>query len=95
MGQRKGNSKKSTVATAESTTPKSKSEVTPLRPADKPAASAATGATARSQTPAGPTHEQIAQRAHELWVKNGSKHGEDRMRWLEAEAQLKREMGVR
>jgi len=36
--------------------------------------------------------EQIAQRAHEIWVKNGCKHGQDEQNWLEAERQLKAEM---
>jgi hypothetical protein len=35
------------------------------------------------------TREQIAQRAHEIWVKNGCKHGQDEQNWLEAERQLK------
>jgi hypothetical protein len=35
--------------------------------------------------------EQIAQRAHEIWVKNGCKHGHDEQNWLEAERQLKAE----
>jgi len=38
------------------------------------------------------TREQIAQRAHEIWVKNGCKHGQDEQNWLEAERQLKAEM---
>jgi hypothetical protein len=37
------------------------------------------------------TREQIAQRAHEIWVKNGCKHGQDEQNWLEAERQLKAE----
>ena len=91
MGQRKG-SKKSSVATVDNTTHKSKTEVTPLHPVSKPTPSAKTTATVK---PNGPTHEQIAQRAHELWVRNGSKHGEDQHYWLEAEAQLKKEMGIK
>jgi hypothetical protein len=39
------------------------------------------------------TSEQIAQRAHEIWVKNGCKHGQDERNWLEAERQLKAEAG--
>ncbi|MCX5644089.1 MAG: DUF2934 domain-containing protein [Phycisphaerae bacterium] len=35
------------------------------------------------------SREQIAQRAHEIWVKNGCKHGQDEQNWLEAERQLK------
>lgn len=41
------------------------------------------------------THEQIARRAHEIWVKRGRKQGEDRQNWLEAEAQLKAELARR
>jgi len=41
------------------------------------------------------TREQIAQRAHEIWVKRGCKPGEDERNWLEAEKQLKAELGVR
>jgi hypothetical protein len=38
------------------------------------------------------TREQIAQRAHAIWVKNGCKHGQDEQNWLEAERQLKAEL---
>ncbi len=38
-----------------------------------------------------PTREQVAQRAHDIWVKNGCKHGQDEQNWLEAERQLKAE----
>ena len=41
------------------------------------------------------TREQIAQRAHEIWVKRGCKPGEDERNWLEAEKQLKAEMGMK
>ncbi len=43
---------------------------------------------------AGPkiTHDQIARRAHEIWVKQGCKHGRDRENWFEAERQLKAEL---
>jgi hypothetical protein len=37
------------------------------------------------------TREQIAKRAHDIWVKNGCKHGQDEQNWLEAERQLKAE----
>ena len=37
-------------------------------------------------------HEQIAQRAHEIWVKQGCRHGHDQQHWLEAERQLKAEL---
>jgi hypothetical protein len=39
-----------------------------------------------------PTREQVAKRAHEIWVKNGCRHGQDEQNWLEAERQLKAEM---
>ena len=39
-----------------------------------------------------PSREQIAKRAHDIWVKNGCKHGQDEQNWLEAERQLKAEM---
>jgi hypothetical protein len=39
-----------------------------------------------------PTHEQISKRAHEIWVKRGSKPGQDEKNWLEAEIQLRAEM---
>jgi hypothetical protein len=38
------------------------------------------------------THEQIAQRAHELWLKQGCSHGQDQAHWFEAERQLKAEL---
>ena len=40
------------------------------------------------------TREQIAKRAHDVWVKNGCKHGQDEQNWLEAERQLKAEVGL-
>jgi len=57
---------------------------TPLRPAGtKPPR-----ATARAKI----TYEQIAQRAHEIWVKQGCEHGQDQQNWLDAERQLKVEL---
>jgi hypothetical protein len=61
------------------------------------------GATATALRPAGTkppqatasvkiTREQISQRAHEIWVKQGCKHGQDEQNWLEAERQLKAEL---
>jgi Protein of unknown function (DUF2934) len=38
------------------------------------------------------THEQIAKRAHEIWVKQGCRHGSDQEHWFEAERQLKAEL---
>ena len=39
------------------------------------------------------THEKIAQRAYEKWMKRGCTHGCDRQDWTEAEAELKAECG--
>ena len=39
-----------------------------------------------------PTQDQIAKRAHEIWVKRGCKPGMDRQNWFEAEAQLRAEL---
>jgi hypothetical protein len=36
-----------------------------------------------------PTHEQIMQRAHRLWIEAGRPEGRDREHWLEAERQLR------
>jgi hypothetical protein len=41
------------------------------------------------------THDQIAQRAHEIWLKRGCKPGEDERNWLEAEKQLRAELAGR
>jgi hypothetical protein len=40
------------------------------------------------------SREAIARRAYELWVKHGCHHGWDQQHWLEAEKQLKTELGV-
>jgi len=42
----------------------------------------------------GPTHDQIAQRAQEIWTRHGCPPGEDKENWFEAEAELRREMGL-
>ena len=43
------------------------------------------------EQPAGPTTEQIAQRAHELWISEGRPPGRARHSWLLAEAILQAE----
>jgi hypothetical protein len=43
----------------------------------------------------GPSHQQIAQRAQEIWTRHGCPPGEDKENWFEAEAELRREMGLR
>jgi len=41
------------------------------------------------------THEQIARRAHEIWVQQGCRPGRDKEHWFEAERQLKAELAVK
>jgi hypothetical protein len=48
---------------------------------------------AKAAKPA-PTHQQIALRAKAIWQAKGCKSGQDKENWLEAETQLKREVGV-
>lgn len=36
-----------------------------------------------------PAYDEIAARAHELWIQRGSPHGNPEQDWLEAEAQLR------
>jgi hypothetical protein len=55
-----------------------------------------TSSTARNRTrtspaygQASPTHEQIAERAYQLWEERGRIHGRDMEDWLNAEAQLR------
>ena len=45
--------------------------------------------------PAAPTHQQIEQRAGEIWRQKGCPVGQDEKNWLEAEAQLKKELGIK
>ena len=51
--------------------------------------------TGRSKAPVGPTHKQIEDRAREIWHRKGCPCGQDEQNWLEAEAQLKKEMGAK
>lgn len=39
-----------------------------------------------------PTHEQIAQRAKEIWMRNGRRQGTQNQDWRDAEAELRREV---
>jgi hypothetical protein len=41
------------------------------------------------------SHKQIEDRAKEIWRRKGCPAGQDEQNWLEAEAQLKKEMGVK
>jgi DUF2934 family protein len=40
----------------------------------------------------GPTHDQIANRAFEIYISRGREHGHDVGDWFEAERQLKLEL---
>ncbi len=39
-----------------------------------------------------PTHEQVAKRAYEKWMMRGRPEGTHMQDWMEAEAELKKEM---
>jgi len=62
------------------------------RPADIAMGGGAATATAVRTTP---THDQIAQRARQIWERRGYPQGQDKQIWLEAEEQLAKEMGGR
>ena len=49
----------------------------------------------RSNTNHVPTHKQIEDRAREIWHRKGCPSGQDEQNWVEAEAQLKKEMGIK
>jgi hypothetical protein len=78
---KKAGAKKST--SAKKATPAKKAAVTAAKktPAKKKATSSPRGA-----QKAGPTHDQIAQRAYELHEREGGNHEEN---WLRAERELK------
>jgi len=42
-------------------------------------------------TPQAPTHQQIAERAHEIFVSSGSEHGHCTQNWQKAEHDLKQD----
>jgi hypothetical protein len=41
------------------------------------------------------TRQQIEERARKIWQQNGCPVGQDEKNWLEAEAQLKKELGIK
>lgn len=49
----------------------------------------------QTKAPAGPTFEQIAERAKNLWQQRGCPPNQDEQNWYDAENQLKQEFGVR
>jgi len=48
----------------------------------------------RTESRAALTHEQIAERARDIWQRRGCPVGEDENIWYEAEAQLKSKLGA-
>lgn len=46
--------------------------------------------TASEPVPIRPTHEEIARRAHQLWVERGRTHGKHEEDWYRAEQELMR-----
>ena len=61
--------------------------------ASKATATATAAAPAKPASP--PTHAEIAERAKAVWKAHGCQAGRDRENWLEAEAQLRAERGIR
>ncbi len=59
------------------------------RKSSKSAQSSKSAKSASPAVPAAPTHEQIAARAHELFLSSGEQPGRDEEFWLEAERQLR------
>ena len=91
MADRKG--RKDPVQTISSFVRPGKMEVTPLRPQNMQTAQQPVSTP--SQKTKMPTHDQIAERAWAIWIKGGCLPGQDRHNWLEAERQLKAELGIR
>ena len=48
----------------------------------------------KSKTESVLTHERIAKRAWEIWMKRGCRPGEDERNWIEAETQLRAELDI-
>jgi len=63
-------------------------------PASRLSSSSSASATATAAPPVF-THEKIAERAKAIWKAKGCPAGRDRENWLEAEAQLRKEMNAR
>ena len=61
-------------------------------PASRQSGCLATALVAASSRKAGPTHDQVAERARAIWTKSGCQAGRDVENWIEAERQLRQEM---
>jgi hypothetical protein len=83
-----GNAPKLGQSSAQSA-PASSSRVVPLKQNHSKSGSS------QDQGRRGPTHDEIADRAKKLWAEHGRVPGSDQANWLEAEAQLKEEMGIK
>lgn len=64
------------------------------RQSEKSVAVAEKPSSRQSKSPAGPTYEQIAERAKNLWQERGCPPDQDEKNWYDAENQLKQELGV-
>ena len=74
----RGNAAPKKTSTGSGTTKKA---TTKRSPASRP----------RTQVEVKITHDQIAQRAYEIWLAKGRPPGQEEQNWHEAEAELKRE----
>ena len=68
---------------------RSSQTTTGIGPLNKPAGAV------KSNTNKLPTHKQIEDRAREIWQRKGCPGGQDEQNWIEAEAQLIKEMGIK
>lgn len=64
-------------------------------PSNRPRKAASSDAQAATTTSKPPTHDEIAARAFQVYVKKGRPEGRDTENWLEAESELHRERGIR
>jgi len=68
---------------------------TTVRPASPKSQQATVTAKSGAGKSAKISHEQVALRAREIWMKRGCLPGQDEQNWLEAERQLKAELGIK
>jgi hypothetical protein len=63
---------------------------TSSKPTETPAPGQNTVAQRNTSAPrSGPTHEQIARRAYEIFLARGGQHGNPEQDWIQAERELK------
>jgi hypothetical protein len=71
---------------------------TPVIAPDAPSAglvSAPVAANGAAAPPLSISHDKVAARAYEIWVRKGKPHGQDEKNWTEAEAELRAEFATR